>query len=449
MHEKLAGITLIIGFLAVIVGVPTAQVAVELNRGLPVQATDLFRAPPTVANLRRYEQSLEDAWWGNEWIRPRMQTFLYSATGDTGAKAVAGRDDWLFYRPGVQALFGKNRPELGDPNSTWVMPPSGETRRDAAAAAIVRFRDQLDKRGLKLLVVPIPSKATVYPDRLTRRFEGKSEDLISPAEELLRMLRDRGVETVDLFAAFRTAREGTSVLTPDSALYLTCDTHWTPLGATLAAEAVAARLRELGWMPEHPYEYTQEPTKVQRFGDIVEMTQIPGLREAFPPQEIACDRILDPLHGGPLVPPPGDRPGIYMNRHLVDTPMEAQFLLLGDSFSRIYQCREPGSLGETLKSSSREESDTNDSEDVAETKPTGSKRLLPGSAGFPSLLAAALKAPVDYIISDGGAATEVRQRLSVTPEILDNKKVVIWEFTERDVALGRAGWKDVELPPAP
>ncbi len=58
-----------------------------------------------------------------------------------------------------------------------------------------------------------------------------------------------------------------------------------------------------------------------------------------------------------------------------------------------------------------------------------------------------LKSPVDYIVSDGRAATDVRKRLATDPAILEDKKVVIWEFVERDIALGRDGWEDVPLPP--
>ena len=42
-----------------------------------------------------------------------------------------------------------------------------------------------------------------------------------------------------------------------------------------------------------------------------------------------------------------------------------------------------------------------------------------------------LKSPVDYIVSDGRAATDVRKRLATDPAILEDKKVVIWEFVER------------------
>ena len=445
MQERASQLVLILGFLAVIFGVPIAQVAVEWQRGVPVQATDLFRYPPTVKHLRGFEHSLEDAWWGNEQLRPIMQRLLHVSFKDTGVKAVPGCDDWLFYRPSVQYLYGRNRLELGDPNSTWVTPPTGETKRDAVASAIVRFHEQLKSRGIHLLVVPIPNKASVYPDMLTTRFAGTSTPLSSPTEDLLQILGERGVQTVNLFTAFRDARQATPP-SQDSTLYLARDTHWTPKGAAIAADTVAEKLRQLGWTPEHPYEYTTQPTEVQRFGDIVEMTGIPGLRESTQPEPVTCMQVLDPFHGGPLVTPPGDRPGTYMNRHLIDTPMEASFLLIGDSFCRIYQCTEPPSLGEVTKEPSSADSDPQAATETNGSQPTGTKRLLPGSAGFPSLLAAALKAPVDYIVSDGGAATEVRERLSVTPEILDNKKVLIWEFTERDIASGRKGWQDVKLP---
>jgi hypothetical protein len=139
-----------------------------------------------------------------------------------------------------------------------------------------------------------------------------------------------------------------------------------------------------------------------------------------------------------MIPRPGGREGGFMNAHLKDTPWEPEVLLLGDSFSRIYQTAEPQSLGRALPSPIEWERGD---------RGAGSKCLLPGSAGFASLLAEALGAPVDYILADGGAATDVRRKLSVYGEILENKKVVLWEFTERDVGLGRRGWEEVALPP--
>jgi hypothetical protein len=111
-------------------------------------------------------------------------------------------------------------------------------------------------------------------------------------------------------------------------------------------------------------------------------------------------------------------------------------LLLGDSFSRVYQYAEPQSLGERLESG---EGDL-----PREPDPAVAARLFPGSAGLASHLARVLGAPVDAIVSDGGATTDVRRRLSVNPEILEGKRVVVWEFVERDLALGE--WEAVPLP---
>ncbi len=118
--------------------------------------------------------------------------------------------------------------------------------------------------------------------------------------------------------------------------------------------------------------------------------------------------------------------------------MRAMIIGCVDSFCRIYQLAEPQSLDERAGA---------DASSSAKAQPDqGPKRLLPGSAGFISLLARELKSPVDAIVSDGGASTDVRRRLSTHAEILEGKKVVIWEFVERDIALGREGWEDVPLP---
>jgi hypothetical protein len=186
--------------------------------------------------------------------------------------------------------------------------------------------------------------------------------------------------------------------------------------------------------------YTTRPAPVERRGDILEMLQVPRISERFPACSVECEQVLDGS-AGLLVSTVGGREGTYMNQHLVDTPLQARVLLLGDSFSRIYQTPEPQSLGEELGIAGVEHSERN------REGLKSMRRLLPGSAGFPSHLARALGAAVDYIISDGGAATDVRQALSTNAEILERKRVVVWQFAERDIALGADGWRDVPLPP--
>jgi hypothetical protein len=297
------------------------------------------------------------------------------------------------------------------------------------ARAIVRFRDQLKERGVTLVVLPVPGKPAVYPEQAARRATDQVS-VRSPTSELIAMLNREGVSTIDLFALFAQERTNHASVNTGNSLYLARDTHWTPHGARLAAEHVAARLQQWGLAPAHTKQFKSQTINVARWGDILEMTHIPGLRDFFAPEFVQCEQVIDPALG-PLVPTPSDRPGAY--RH---PAQNASVLVLGDSFCRIYQFPEPQSLGEVPDPSAL----------TAHLPDHGSKRFLPGSAGFVSHLAAALASPVDCICSDGGAATDVRRKLSTDPEILEAKKVVIWEFVERDIALGSQGWEDVPLP---
>jgi len=70
----------------------------------------------------------------------------------------------------------------------------------------------------------------------------------------------------------------------------------------------------------------------------------------------------------------------------------------------------------------------------------------PGGAGFVAHLARELRQPVTSIVNDGGASTLVRQELYRRPELLATKRLVIWEFVERDIRFGTEGWQLVPLP---
>lgn len=420
-------VALIILFLALIGAVPLGQTCLELARGERVQFTDVFRLRPTAKNLREYEATLKEKSWVQQKLRPWAQRFLFASLKDTGAKGVLGLDGWLFYRPDVRYLVEPDRAEVDRTDARWVRPANGTTQRESVLQAITAYRDQLQERGIALVVMPVPGKPSVYPDHLSARAAARRQEFQSPTRELLTALQARGVATVHLFPVFGEARRETAASAP---LYLAHDTHWTPAGAQLAARTVAERLRQLGVAPQPTREFTVQPRLVRRWGDVLQMMQIPGLRGTFGAEEVPCQQVVDPTLG-PLAPTASERPGVYRY-----PGQKASVLVLGDSFSRIYQFAEPQSLGELAGAPV-----------APATKPEpGTKRLLPGSAGFVSHLALALQAPVDAIYSDGGASTDVRRKLSTNPEILEGKRVVVWEFVERDIALGREGWEPVPLP---
>lgn len=408
-------------FLAIICSVPVSQTFLELRRGDRIQFTDVFRTFPKASELRQYEATLKEKSWVQQNLRPAAQTLLFEIARDSGPKVVQGLQGWLFYRPDIRCLLEPDRVDLPGNEGAWIKPSPGVTQRESVFHTIQRIRGQFQARGIRLLVVPVPGKPAVYPDRVTRR-AGNLKGVPSPAQDLLSDLNKTGIEAVDLFTLFHQERQKTG----GADLYLATDTHWTPRGAQLAARAVAAKVLAMGWKPAQTVAFESTPVPVKRWGDLLDMAQIPGFRQAFGMETVACEQIRDPALGL-LIPAPSDRPGTYKY-----PGPAATLLVLGDSFSRIYQYPEPPSLGEAAEHS--------------ENRPEQTKRLLPGSAGFVSHLAQELKSPVDAIISDGGAATDVRRKLSTNAEILEGKSIVIWEFAERDIQTGAAGWEDVPLP---
>jgi hypothetical protein len=124
------------------------------------------------------------------------------------------------------------------------------------------------------------------------------------------------------------------------------------------------------------------------------MLKCPSIERLFEPQDVQCQQVVMQQNGQPY-------------RDDSTSPI----LVLGDSFLRIYERDEPG------------------------------------SAGFIAHLAKELAQPLASIVNDGGASTLVRQALADKPALLVGKRLVVWEFVERDIRFGLEGWQDVSLAP--
>ncbi|MCL4176825.1 MAG: hypothetical protein KJ072_03650 [Verrucomicrobia bacterium] len=376
---RAAELALVIVFLLLLAGGILIQTAVELRRGDGVSALEVFHRKPTSANLRAYEHRLEEASVVARALRPLFQFVQFTWLRDGGEKALVGRDGWLFYKPGLDDMVTR-----GGGLATATNDP---------VAAIVAWRDALAARGIHLLVVLAPNKESVYPDRLTRRF-AEGQTVRSPTtRDLIARLRSANVHCVDLFALFAEARTNTATSSP-APLYLQQDSHWSPAGVALAAQAVARRLVELGWAKPGAVAYRERAAPVERLGDVLQMLRSTPIERSSVPEKIRCVQVLRDHSGQPYQDDP-----------------QSEILILGDSFLRLYQQDEPG------------------------------------SAGFVAHLAKELRQPLTSLVNDGGASTLVRQELHRRPALLRHKRVVVWEFVERDIRLGTEGWQQVPLPP--
>lgn len=374
---------LIAAFLCIIVAVPIVETLKEMRGDDGVIAFEVFGDWPTSQSLRSYEKKLEDANWAAQLSRRWLQFAQFALLKEGGEKVVVGSDGWYFFKPGLKYMLSRHEAAQA----------SGAS--DDPVGAIVDFRNQLAVRGFKLLVLPVPNKESIYPDRLTPRAKNLRGVMAPRTREVLEKLRSAGVEVVDLFKEFGESRRQNAP-GPEVPLYLAQDTHWSPAGVALAARSVARRLVELGWVQPGQTNYQEKAAPVQRRGDILRMLQTPRIEQFINPESVAGVQVVQGEGGG--------KP--YKDE------AAAEILILGDSFMRIYQ------------------TDT------------------PTSAGFIAHLAKELKQPMMSIVNDGGGSTLVREELCSRALFLQNKKVVLWEFVERDIGIGVKGWRRTPLPAA-
>jgi hypothetical protein len=271
-------------------------------------------------------------------LRPGTSTFVWNVFGIPAKKGVRGRVGWLFYGD-VDFL---TRPSPLDSRSTSLEDP---------ISAILDFKRQLTEKGIALLVVIVPGKPSVYPEKINASMAPATGAAFSHSMKILDTLQKSGVDCVNLFRVFakvkRHDREG-------DYLYLDKDTHWTPRGAEWGAKVIANRVRRYEFASDLPtHEYKDSAVAVDRIGDIATMS---GLN-VFSSQKVTARKVQD-VSGAPFK----------------DDFRKAQILILGDSFSRIYQT----------------------------DAPTG--------AGWIAHFAKEMKTPVASIVSDGGASTMVREK---------------------------------------
>ncbi len=382
-RPRIVDVVVTVGFVLALCSAGAIQTFIELCRGQRLQALDIFRQKPSAANVRAYEKNLEDFSWVSQKLRHRMQYLQYVMLNDAGEKALPGLDGWMFYKPGVEYLVAGGRAIT----KAKVGPDP--------LAAIAEFQDELALRGIRLLVVPVPNKESVYPEKLTSRAANLHGIRSGQTSDLLDRLSLAGVETVDLFAEFAQAKQR-QTNPADGPLYLVQDSHWSPSGVAVAARAVVSRLLNRGWIGLGSVSYDTKLAPVQRIGDVLRMLQVPEIEQTASPESISCLQVIHPDSGMPYRDDP-----------------ESEILVIGDSFLRIYETDEPE------------------------------------SAGLIAHLAKELKRPLTSLVSDGGASTLVRQELYRRPALLKNKRVVIWEFVERDIEFGAEGWQIIPLPPVP
>jgi alginate O-acetyltransferase complex protein AlgJ len=292
-----------------------------------------------------------------------------------------GRDGWLYFRPELRFLsigrfWGEDaarvgraaRPEDADP-----------------LPAILDFHEQLARAGIRLVLVPVPAKATIHPEPLVADGEGAGQRNDRALAAFLSELATRGVLALDLVPVFR-AEARADPLRP---LYCRTDTHWSPRGIAVAAREIAAFLAAQGLAEPHATSGAMTRVAITLDGDLRQLARDEGL-------------ALEPLS---VEQPPG---GPFFER-------ESPIVLLGDSHVLVF------SAGGDMHAE---------------------------GAGLGEHLAWALGRPLDRVGVRGSGATAPRINLLQRRDDLRGKRLVLWVFGVRDLT-ETDGWRRVPVIRAP
>ncbi len=345
-------------------------------------------------NMDTFERSLEDSSLLTATTLPPVQWLLAGWGGAGNENVYVGRRGWLFYRPGFDYLTGPpfleasvlERRRRSGPS--WSEPPEGDPR-----PALVDFHRQLVERGIRLLVMPVPTKPMVQPDHFAPSYAGRPDDAPplhnASFGELRADLEAAGVLVYDPAGTLRRVRrDGLDA-------YLHTDSHWSPAGVDAVARELASRIRllELGPLGP-PVAWRREVREHLGRGDLARTLRLPAWGEHyFPPETVRLDVVMDP------------------RGRFFQADERAAVLVLGDSFTNVFS---DAGLG------------------------------WGRSAGLVEQLAYHLGHGVDRIAVNNAGATLVRRRLAAEAPRLDGKKIVVYEVAVRELSAG--DWQEVALP---
>jgi alginate O-acetyltransferase complex protein AlgJ len=296
-------------------------------------------------------------------------------------KALAGARGFLFFRNELDYVvsgdLAKQSPEKNP------------------LPVIIEFKDALAARGVDFLFVPVPNKVEIYPDRL----EPKSADLVGQVvapfgRKLLLDLAQAGVEPLDLLPPFMAARAKDA--SSQETLYQAQDTHWGYRGLELAAQLIAARIKEYPWYPElakHARRFENKEVTFSRHGDLYSRLP-PAQRGRLRPETLIGHQVFA-----------GSTP--------YDDDADSPIVVLGDSFTGVYELTECE------------------------------------HAGISAHIAREIGYPVDLVMSWGGGPNVRGKLLRRGVEALGKKRLVIWMMTARDLYHYWEDWEPLKLSAAP
>jgi len=352
------------------------------------QPTEKFSASPEKSDMSTNVESFryELKTWGygdwGKWVsqvtnfRNDVEKKLKERPAEI--KGLIGKDDFLFFRGSLNYLTS------GDLRKQ-------DNNRDPYPA-IVDYSKQLKEKGIDFLFVIIPTKAEVFPEKISDFAPQNAIPYVTPyTRKLMLEFSEAGVEVIDLYPSFIKERYGDK---GDELLYMTQDTHWSDRGLQLAARIIADRIKQYLWynnVCKQPISYKVNTVVFTRGGDIRGMLP-DDEKVSYRPMKLTAHQVLNP------------------DGTLYDDDKSSPIVMFGDSFCGVYQLEDPK------------------------------------HAGLSAHIAKEIGMPVDLIMAYG-SGPNIRQRFArLGASVISQKKLVIWTTAARDLYDYWATWELIKVP---
>ena len=292
-----------------------------------------------------------------------------------------GKDGWLFLASELRLLG--HGPFWGE---------HAESEEADPLHSITDLNSKLEELGIQLIFCPAPPRAVIYPDKiLDDAAPGLRVD--EDLQAFYAALREKGVTVVDVTETLIEARGEDDALGPVSCEQ---DSHWSPRGLRIVAEAVVQEFADDDWLADATKgSFTeQQPEPLLYVGDLVR--QLEG--HPATQSRTTISRMTDD--------PAGQTPLTFDDASPV--------LLLADSHGLVF------STGDDMHCT---------------------------AAGFGEALSAEVGFAIDRMARRGSGdqvRRDLARRFIRKPEEAAQKKVLIYTFAARTLLTG-TNWKPVPL----
>ena len=330
-----------------------------------------------------WETNMEDISFLQNFSTGLFQRILTEVFRTGNEKAIIAENNWLFYDKDILYLAGRSIPS----NTNHF-----RNEKVSPVECITDFSRQLEQMGIELVVMPIPLKPQLYPEKLNSLYS-ETEILQNQGyDRLTADLKEKGIKIFDPTAILHSMKKN------GKDIFLKTDTHWTPEAMETVAESLSDFLTDSVSAERGEHVYLKSTSEVVQNGDIYTMLKLKKDFPSFPSEKVVIHTILN------------------TQGELWQPSKNADILFLGDSFSNIFSLEGMG-WGK--------------------------------AAGLAEHLSYYLQQPLDAIRRNDEASIATRKMLQTEQKggrnRLSGKKIVIWEFAMRELTQGNWTLLDMEF----